>query len=81
MPPEVIIVPFVFGAPCAVIALRMWLRHKEKMATLHAAPSNMDERIQRLEHGMESVAIEIERVGESQRFLTKVLSERAPQNP
>jgi hypothetical protein len=33
-------------------------------------------RIERMERAIESVAIEIERISESQRFLTKVMSER-----
>jgi hypothetical protein len=33
------------------------------------------QRLQRLEHGMDAIAIEIERVSEGQRFVTKLLSE------
>jgi hypothetical protein len=36
------------------------------------------QRLERLEHGMEAIAIEIERVSEGQRFVTKLLSEQAP---
>jgi hypothetical protein len=35
-------------------------------------------RLQRLEQGMEAIAIEIERVSEGQRFVTKLLSEQQP---
>ncbi len=35
------------------------------------------QRLERLEQGMESIAIEIERVSEGQRFVTKLLSESA----
>lgn len=35
------------------------------------------QRLERLEQGMESIAIEIERVSEGQRFVTKLLSEAA----
>ena len=34
--------------------------------------------MERMERALESVSIEIERISESQRFLTKVLSEREP---
>ena len=37
-----------------------------------------NERLERLEHGMEAIAIEIERVSEGQRFVTRLLSEQAP---
>jgi hypothetical protein len=33
-------------------------------------------RIERMERALESVAIEVERISESQRFLTKVLTDR-----
>ena len=35
-------------------------------------------RLQRLEQGMDAIAIEIERVSEGQRFVTKLLSEQQP---
>ena len=37
-----------------------------------------NQRLERLEHGMEAIAIEIERVSEGQRFVTRLLSEQAP---
>lgn len=41
----------------------------------------LDERIQRVERLMETMAIEIERIGEGQRFMTKVMAERALPTP
>ena len=35
-------------------------------------------RLERMETGMESMAAEIERIGEGQRFTTRLLSERDP---
>ena len=77
--PEIIIVPAVFGIPAAVIALKLWLSHKERMAKLTAgsAPSaDGDPRLARVEQAIEAIAMEMERLGEGQRFLTRVLSER-----
>jgi hypothetical protein len=37
--------------------------------------SESAQRLERLEHGMEAIAIEIERVSEGQRFVTRLLSE------
>jgi hypothetical protein len=39
-------------------------------------PNEAVQRLERLEHGMEAIAIEIERVSEGQRFVTKLLSAR-----
>lgn len=80
MHPEVIIVPFVFAIPGVVIALRMLLKHREKMAGLGATrlPSaDSDARLMRVESAVESMAVELERIGEGQRFLTRLLSERS----
>lgn len=38
--------------------------------------TEMAERLARIEHAVESIAIEVERVSEAQRFTTRILSER-----
>jgi hypothetical protein len=81
MLPEIIIVPAVFAIPAAVIALRMMLKHREKMAALGTGqrPSaDADARLMRVESVVEAMSVELERIGEGQRFLTKLLSERSP---
>ncbi len=78
IPPEVVVVPAVFGIPAAVLFGRMWLKHKEKMAELNArgpGSSDVELRLQRIEQAIEAMAVEMERVGEGQRFLTKVLAD------
>jgi hypothetical protein len=80
MLPEVVIVPAIFGIPSAVIALRLWLNHKERMARLTGgtvASTENDPRMARVEQAIEAIAVEMERLGEGQRFLTKLLAERA----
>lgn len=37
---------------------------------------NQDARLERIEHALDAIAIEIERLGEGQRFTTKLLAER-----
>jgi len=62
------------------IMLKMWLRHVEKMKGLsNEKPerSVSEARFERLEQAVESIAIEIERVSEGQRFVTKLMSEKA----
>jgi hypothetical protein len=69
----VLFVLFVL-APIALTASRMmWKRTRFPQA---AAPSVEDShRLERLEQGMDAIAIEIERVSEGQRFVTRLLSE------
>ena len=69
----------MFGLPTMAVMLRMLLKHKEKMAALRSPQdqSAIDARLERVEQAMDAVAIEIERIGESQRFLTKVLTDKS----
>jgi hypothetical protein len=78
--PEIIIVPVLTIVPTAAIVIRMLLRHREKMATVRQTTdtSEHEARLARVEHAVEAIAVEVERVGEGQRFLTKVLTERLP---
>ena len=53
------------------------------MAELNARTGQIGggtERLERLEQAVEAIAIEVERVGEGQRYLTRVLENR-PQPP
>ena len=82
--PEVVIVPVVFAIPAIVAIVRMSFKHKEKMASLTGtANSNpmLEARLQRIEEAVETIAVEIERMGEGQRFVTKLLAERTGQLP
>ena len=55
-------------------------RGTKKESSLLTAEST--ERFDRLERGMEAIAIEVERISEGQRFVTKMMSEpRAPAIP
>ena len=38
----------------------------------------VEDRLQRIEQAVDTIAIEVERMSESQRFVTKVLAERLP---
>jgi hypothetical protein len=80
VPSEIIVVPAVFAIPSIVILFRMWFRHKEKMASLTGAPSSnptLEARLARIEEAVDTIAVEMERMGEGQRFMTKLLAERA----
>jgi hypothetical protein len=80
--PEVVIVPIMFTIPAIVILVRMSYRHKEKMAGLRGSPSrdaDFEGRLERIEQAVDTIAIEMERIGEGQRFVTKILAERPAQ--
>jgi len=75
----------VFGggaliAWAAAFAWAKWLKHRYDEYRLNAPPSPVDaERITRLEQAVEALAVELERVGEGQRYAVKLLEERLPQ--
>jgi hypothetical protein len=68
----------------AALMLRTWWLHREKMKGLsmtNQALSPSDERLARVEQAVESIAIEVERIGEGQRFVTKLMNDRAQPMP
>ena len=83
--PEVIIVPVVFGMPTLVLLMKMWLSYRERRERQAAvSPAVADAilaRLERLEQAVDSIAVEVERVGEGQRFATRLLSERGTPAP
>ena len=54
-------------------ARRIWRRSGMPTIDLESSP-----RLQRMEQAIESIALEVERIGEAQRFTTKLLTERQP---
>ena len=58
---------------------RAWGRRIENQSKPPALPNvaAQDARFDRLEQAVEAVAIEVERIAEGQRFVTKLLAERA----
>jgi hypothetical protein len=59
-------------------ARRIWRRSAKTEVTL---PPQVVERMEALEQGMEAIALEVERIGEGQRFVTQALSERREARP
>jgi catechol 2,3-dioxygenase-like lactoylglutathione lyase family enzyme len=73
----------VFACPTAVALAFGWFRHRERMASLPAGPgaehvAALEARLARIEHAVEAVGVEVERVSEGQRFVTRLLADRAP---
>jgi hypothetical protein len=61
-----------------VYFFQRWRRKRRGPAPAAQLGGESAQRLERLEHGMEAIAIEIERVSEGQRFVTKLLSEWQP---
>jgi hypothetical protein len=66
-----------FTISITVIA-RSILRHQENKLRMAGGRlhTETDARIERIEHAVDAIAIEIERISEAQRFTTRLLSDR-----
>jgi hypothetical protein len=85
MPPEIVFLNTMeMLLPALVITIlgfplvRMLARRLERRDSPSGpALQKIEERLTRLEAGVDSIAIEVERISEGQRFTTKLLTERA----
>lgn len=60
----------IIGLPMA----RAWARRQDRVGS--STPPEVVARLERMEQALDSIAIEVERISEGQRFTTKLLSER-----
>lgn len=67
------VVSIVLGVP--LVRARIKERERQSMGMLPDAQSA--ERLARIEAAVESIAVEVERISEAQRFTTKLLAERS----
>ena len=72
-------VPIVFLIVASSAMVQRWFTHRERMASFRAGVVSPveSERLLRLEQAVETIALETERIGEGQRYLTRLLAERA----
>lgn len=76
---DVLVVLIIFGTTSCVLfpLVRAWARRIENRGAA-PAPLRADvaERLERIERAVESIAVEVERISEGQRFVTRVLADR-----
>jgi hypothetical protein len=79
-PEEMLIVGTVFGGIALVIVAMAYARRLWKGAAkvVTHIPAAFEARLTRFEQSLDAIAIEIERVSEGQRFLTKVFADQNP---
>jgi hypothetical protein len=67
-------VVIILGIPLVIVhARKIW---KRDAASISTASGSTDHRLERIEQAIDAMAVEVERVAESQRFMTKLLSDR-----
>lgn len=76
------LIPIVMFICLAVTAIgvpvaRAWARRLERgPSPSPSVPPDVQARLERMEQALDSIAIEVERISEGQRFTTKLLAER-----
>jgi hypothetical protein len=58
---------------------RAYARRVEQGDSAQRVPPEVTTRLERMEQAIDSIAVEVERISEGQRFTTKLLSERTAQ--
>ena len=82
IPPQAVDIAVGFFVTCAVIIVgwpisRALGRRFERRGAQPTLESGMSEQLQRIEQSVEAIAIEVERISESQRFLAKLQEKSA----
>lgn len=77
-PAEVAVAAIIFGTTSVttITLARMRMQSKERRQWLPDA--SVEERLERIEQAVDAIALEVERMSESQRFTSRVLAERLP---
>ena len=71
-------VVMVLGFPLVIVhARRIWMRDSGSGG--QGGSFETDRRLERIEHAIDAMAVEVERISEGQRFVTKLLSDRSPE--
>ena len=66
----------LFGGAGMLVLVRAFARRVDNRSKAPPVPLEIAERMERMERAIDAVAIEIERMSENQRFLTRLLAER-----
>ena len=80
-PGDIAIVAIVFGTlgSIAFPFVRALARRLEARTGMITPPlAGIEDRLERIERAVEAMSIEVERISEGQRFVTKLLAEKAP---
>ncbi|HVD60802.1 MAG TPA: hypothetical protein VNC11_08020 [Gemmatimonadaceae bacterium] len=76
-PEEIYIIGTVFTFVCLIPIVIAWTRRlwKRGSVVVTSIPKEISERLARLEQSADATALEVERIGEGQRFLTRIFTE------
>jgi hypothetical protein len=77
-----ILIPIIFVTSIPIVAIglplaKAFASRLERKPIGSAVPNEVTARLERMEQAIDSIAVEVERISEGQRFTTKLLAERA----
>ena len=83
-PPQVVDISIAFFIMCGVMVIgwpiaRAFGKRLERRTEVAAVTPAVTEQLQRIEQAVDAMAVEIERISESQRFIAKLQNEQAPE--
>lgn len=81
---EDIVVPVAFFITAIIISIgiplvRALVRRWDRAGALPAAQPDTTARLERIEQAIDAMSIEVERIAEGQRFVTRLMTDRTPQ--
>ena len=71
--PAVSVLTLVLALPISIALAKRILRRTPRATTV---PSDVTMRLERIEQAVDTIAIEVERISEGQRFVTRIMAER-----
>lgn len=77
-PFDVAVAAIVFGTTSATIISLAKLRMRANEQRNRGSEPHVGDRLDRIEQAVDAIALEVERMAESQRFTTRLLAERLP---
>ena len=81
---EDIIVPIAFFVTAIVISIgiplvRGIVRRWDRKGIQPVLPADTGARLERIEQAIDAMSVEVERIAEGQRFVTRLMTDRAPE--
>lgn len=71
----IMVIVVVIGVPLVRGLVKRW----ERQDSVTKLPNDVSARLERMEQAIDTIAVEVERISEGQRFTTKLLSDREAQ--
>jgi hypothetical protein len=81
---EDIVIPIAFFVTAIIMSIgiplvRGIVRRWDRQSLRPPMPQDTSERLERIEQAIEAMSIEVERIAEGQRFVTRMMTDRSPE--